>query len=203
MGTVYRDIDTRRNRSDEQRKWRADALAKLIGTDSAGPISVDGVPLNLVDRYPGLVKSTVPSILEGFSLCKGMPTLEAAATALAAGDHSGCWDALKWLCLFNEADPEETAKELRGLSDRVRRRDPENGIHPHLPKRVAALLLWLTGYEQDDRVAARLIQTSVAPSTTSEIICQIHAEACFRWNEDTLMSFFRIVDWRSNQGSRE
>lgn len=156
MGAVYRDIDTRRNRSDEQRKWRSDELLNLIGTHSAGPISVVGVPLNLVDRYPWFVKSTVPSILEDFPLRNALPTLEAAATALAAGDQNGCWETLKWICLLNEYDPEETARELRDLADRVRGRVPEAGIHPELPKRVAALLLRLTGCEQDDEIAAHI-----------------------------------------------
>ena len=156
LGTVYRDIDTTRNRSDEQRKWRSVVLKKRIGTDSAGPVLVVGVPLNLVDRYPWFVKSTVPSILEGFPLRKALPTFEAAATALAAEDHSGCWDALKWLCQLNEVDPEETAEGLRDLSRKVLCRIPEPGIHTDLHKRVAALLLWLTGWEQDDRAAADL-----------------------------------------------
>ncbi len=156
MGTVYRDIDTRRKRSDEQRKWREDHLSKMIGTHCAGTISVVGVELNLVDRFPGLVKSTVPAILEGFPLHKALPAFEAAATALAAGDHSGCWEALEWLCLLNEVDPEETAEGLRDLSEKVRSRIPEPGVHPDLPKRVAALLLWLTGCEQDDKAAALL-----------------------------------------------
>ena len=156
MGTVYRDIDSKRNRSDDQKKWRSDVLLKLIGTDAAGTISVAGVELSLVDQYPGLVKSTVPSILEGFPLRKVMPIFEAAATALAAGDHSGCWDSLKWLCLLNEVDPEETAEGLRDLSKKVLSRIPEPGIHTDLQKRVAALLLWLTGSEQDDKVAADL-----------------------------------------------
>lgn len=156
MGTVYRDIDTRRKRSDEQRKWREDHLSKLIGTHSAGTISVVGVKLNLVDRHPGQIKSTVPLILEGFPLSKATGTLEAAVTALAAGDNSGCWEALKWLCLLNEVDPKETAIGLRDLSDNMRRRIPEPGIQLDLPKRVAALLLWLTGLESDDKAATHL-----------------------------------------------
>lgn len=156
MGNVYRDIDTRRKRSDEQRKWREGHLSKLVGTHSVGTISVVGVKLNLVDRYPGHVKSTVPSILEGSPLRKALPTFEAAATALAAGDHSGCWEALKWLCLLNEVDPDETAEGLRDLSKKVLCRVPEPGVHHELPKRVAALLLWLTGCEDDDKAAAHL-----------------------------------------------
>ena len=156
MGTIYRDIDTRRNRSDEHRKWREDHLSNLIGTHSAGNVSVVGVELNLVDRYPGLVKSAVPSILEGSPLCKALATFEAAATALAAGDHSGCWDALRWLCLLNEVDPDETAEGLRDLSKKVLCRIPEPGLHPDLSKRVAALLLRLTGFENDDKAAAHL-----------------------------------------------
>ncbi len=156
MGTVYLDIDTRRKRSDEQRKWREDHLSKLIGTHSAGTISVVGVKLNLVDRHPGQIKSTVPLILEGFPLSKATGTLEAAVTALAAGDNSGCWEALRWLCLLNEVDPKETAIGLRDLSDNMRRRIPEPGIQLDLPKRVAALLLWLTGLESDDKAATHL-----------------------------------------------
>ena len=156
MGTVYRDIDTRQSAKKEHNKWRSDQLKKLIGADSAGPISVAGVELELVDQSLGLVKASVPSILEGFPLAKALPTFEAAAVALAVTDRSGCWDALKWFCLLNEFDPEETAIGLRGLSEKVRRREPEPGVHPDLPKRMAALLLWLTGQERDDAAASSL-----------------------------------------------
>ena len=156
LGTVYRDIDTRRSAKEEHGKWRSDQLKKLIGTDSAGLISVAGVELELVDQFLGLMKAAVPSILESFPLVKAIPTFEAAAAARAATDQSEGWDGLKWLCLLNEVDPEETAMELRDLSEKVRRREPEPGVHPDLPKCIAALLLWMTGQERDDAAAASL-----------------------------------------------
>ena len=42
------------------------------------------------------------------------------------------------------------------MSEKVRRREPEPGVHPDLPKRIAALLLWMTGQERDDAAAASL-----------------------------------------------
>ena len=156
LGIVYRDIDMRPGRNKESNECRSDELRRRIGTDTARRISVVGLELELVDRSPSLMKAAVPLILEGFPLAKAIPTFEAAAAARAATDRSACWDALTWLCLLNEVDPEETAIGLRDLSEKVRRRKPEPGVHPDLPKRMAALLLWLTGQERDDAAAASL-----------------------------------------------
>ncbi len=63
------------------------------------------------------------------------------------------WDALKWLCMLNEHDPAEATKALRGLSEDIRKRPAEPGIHPDLAARAAALTLWLSGQEEDERNA--------------------------------------------------
>ena len=42
------------------------------------------------------------------------------------------------------------------LSEEVSRRQPEQGVHPDLPKRIAALLLWLTGQEEDEDAAVSM-----------------------------------------------
>ena len=110
----------------------------------------------LIDRDDGALCKTVASILEGFPLASAMPVFEAAAASLAVAGHNRSWDGLKWLCLFNEVDPEESASALRNLSATVRQRSPEPGIHSDLPARVAALLLWLTGFEADEEAANRL-----------------------------------------------
>ena len=156
LRTVFRDIDTRPSADRRHNKWRSDLLKKRIGTDSAGPILVVGIELTLVDQSVGLVKAAVPSMIEGFPLAGAMPIFEAAATELAVTGRSRCWDELRWLCLFNEVDPEETAMKLRELSTRISGRNPEPGVHPDLPKRIAALLLWLTGQKEDDDTAAYL-----------------------------------------------
>lgn len=135
---------------------QSDRLKRLIGSDTLGPISVIGVELEQVDRSFNLLKAVVPLILEGFPLANALPIFETAAVALVVGDRSSCWDGLKWLCLLNEVDPDETAMALRGLSEEISRRQPEQGVHPDLPKRIAALLLWLTGQEEDEDAAVSM-----------------------------------------------
>ena len=63
---------------------------------------------------------------------------------------------LKWLCLLNEVDSDKTATALRGLSEEISRRQPEQDVHPDLPKRIAALLLWLTGQDEDEDAAVSM-----------------------------------------------
>ena len=135
---------------------RSDRLERLIGIDTPGPITVVGVDLKLVDQSSGLLKAVVPLIAEGFPLANARPIFETAAVALAVGDRSNCWDGLKWLCLLNEVDSDETAMALRGLSEEVSRRQSEQGVHPDLPKRIAALLLWLTGQDEDEDAAVSM-----------------------------------------------
>ena len=134
----------------------SDDLKRLIGSDTLGPIMVGGVQLELVDQSSGLLKAVVPSIVEGFPLANARPIFATAAIALAVGDRSNCWDGLKWLCLLNEVDPDETVTALRDLSAEISRRQPEQGVHPELPKRIAALLLWLTGQEEDEDAAVSM-----------------------------------------------
>ena len=129
---------------------QSDRLKRLIGSDTPDLIMVVGVQLELVDQSSGLLEAAIPSLVEGFPLAKALPIFETAAIALAAGDLSDCWDGLKWLCLLNEVDPDETATALRDLSAEISRRQPEQGVHPDLPKRIAALLLWLTGQDVDE-----------------------------------------------------
>lgn len=167
LRNISRDIDTRPSAEKEPNKWRSDQLRKLIGTDSTGPITVAGIDLVMVDQSFGSMKAAVPPIIEGYPLAGAMPIFETVATELAVKDRSRCWDELCWLCLLNEVDPEDTAKELRELSMRISRRSPEPGVHPELPKRIAALLLWLTGQEADDDEAVSL-NPSIGHSLTYE-----------------------------------
>ena len=141
MSRVSRDADTQR---------RSDRLKRLIGIDASQRIKVVGVELELVDSVSWALLSTVPSIIEVFPLAEALPIFEIAAIALAVRGQSESWDGLKWICLLNEVDPDDTVKALRKLSKEVRRRTPEPGIHPDLPRRVAELLLRLTGHKTDE-----------------------------------------------------
>ena len=156
LRSVFRDIDTRPSANKEQEQWRSDQLKQRIGTDAVGSMSVAGLRVDLVDESRGRMKAAIPSIIEGFPLAAALPIFEAAAAELAVTDRSECWDGLEWICLLNEVDPDETARQLRNSAGQVRYRQAEPDIHLDLPKRIAALLLWLTGEEVDDDTAASL-----------------------------------------------
>lgn len=150
MSMVSRDVDTQRNANEERDKRRSDRLKRLIGIDASQRIKVVGVELELVDSVSWSLLSTVPSIIEVFPLAEALPIFERAAISLAVRGQSESWDGLKWVCLLNEVDPGNTVKALRELSKEVCRRTPEPGIHPDLPRRVAELLLRLTGHQADE-----------------------------------------------------
>ena len=152
MSIVSRDVDTQPNANKERDKQRSDRLKNLIGTDSSQRIKVCGVELVLVDHDTGLRarQSAVPSIIEVFPLSKALPIFEVAAVSVAVRGSNASWDGLKWNCLLNEDDPDDTTKALRNLSEEILLRTPELDIHPDLPKRVAALLLELTGHRADE-----------------------------------------------------
>ncbi len=65
-------------------------------------------------------------------------------------------EGLEWLCLLNERDPLETRVMLKSLSSELRQRTPENGVNPDLPARCSAIVLGLTGFEDDENEAESL-----------------------------------------------
>lgn len=156
MSMVSRDVDTQRNANEERDKRRSDRLKRLIGIDASQRIKVVGVELELVDSVSWSLLSTVPSIIEVFPLVEALPIFERAAISLAVRGQSESWDGLKWICLLNEVDPDDTVQALRKLSKEIRRRTPELGIHPDLPRRVAGLLLRLTGHQADEDKAVAI-----------------------------------------------
>ena len=156
LSIVSRDVDSRANADTETEKWRSQRLVNRVGVDCSGPLTVTGIELELVDHVESTTQAAIPSIIEGFPLAEAGPIFEVAAIVFAIRGRSEIWDGLKWLCLFNEADPDATAMSLCSLSEQVRNRVPEPGVHPDLSKRIAALLLWLTGQEEDDQTAASI-----------------------------------------------
>ena len=152
MSIVSRDVDMQPNANKERDKQRSDRLKNLIGIDSSQRIKVCDVELEWVDHDTGFGawQTTVPSIIEVFPLSKALPIFEVAAVSVAVRGQNASWDGLKWICLLKEDDPDDMVKALRDLSEEIRLRTPEPGIHPDLPKRVAALLLKLTGHKADE-----------------------------------------------------
>lgn len=156
LRTVSRDVDHPAQRHDDSEKARSARFMKRLGVDIDGPCTVLGNQILLVERRSDEVIRTIPSLLEGFPLVSVVPVFEVAALVLAIRGRCDFWDGLKWLCLLNNEDFTETAKELRLKSGQIAARVPEHGIHPELPLRVAALLLWLSGDEDNEAAAAQL-----------------------------------------------
>lgn len=152
MSIVSRDVDTQPNANGERDKRRSNRLKNLIGIDSSQRIKVCGVELDLVDHDTGFGawQATVPSIIEVFPLSKALPIFEVAAVSVAVRGQNASWDGLKWICLLNEDDPDDTTKALRNLSEEILHRSPEPDIHPDLLKSIASLLLRLTGHKTDE-----------------------------------------------------
>ena len=157
---VSRGVDPQRNADPAHDQQRSDRFVQRIGRDYSGRIKVVGIDLELVDYSTSSLPASVPQIIEGFPLAHAIPIFETAAACLAIADSNGAWGGLKWLCLLNGNDYEGTTEALRRSSRMIRRRAPEPGIHKDLSSRVAALLLWLTGDQKDDALAA-----SIDPST--------------------------------------
>jgi hypothetical protein len=157
LSIVSRDVDPRPEANVAFETARSDRFKRRIGIDSSKKITVVGVDIELIDRGDGRLQAIVSSIIEGFPLARAMQIFEVAAVASSVGDRlSESWDGLNWLCLLNETDPEEMAEALRKVSEAVRNRRPEPGIHPDLPARVTALLLRLSGQEQDEDLAVSI-----------------------------------------------
>ena len=156
FSTVSRDVYRHPEANPDVEKRRTDHFRNLIGVDFSGPIRVVGVDLELVDQTDSVLQATAPSIIQGFPLAKALPIFEVAAVALAISPRDEGWDGLKWICLLNEVDPDETAEALRDASETLRHRTPEPGIHPDLGARAATLLLCLSGEGRDEDAAASI-----------------------------------------------
>ena len=156
LSIVSRDVDTRQNADTESEKLRSKKLLERIGVDRSGPLTVAGIELRLIDNSESRIQTVIPSLMDGFPLASALPVFELSAIVLAIRSRSESWDGLRWLCLFNEADPDDVATALRLRSQQILNRTPERGVNSDLLKRVAARLLWLTGREDDDERAASI-----------------------------------------------
>ena len=161
LRVISRDVRAHRfddtGRAEQQRAQR---LIERVGIDRSGSLTILGCPMELVDFDSGALGETVPSILEGFPLLPVVPLLEVAAINVSVGQQYAGWEGLLWLLLLNEADPEETATQLRSLTASIQKRPPEPGINVALASCVAKRLLWLTGF-RDDEIMAQTINSTL------------------------------------------
>jgi len=153
LKVISRDVDPPRRRHEDTEKARSERLMLRVGADEDGERTVLGRRITFVERQHRDAETTIPSLLEGFPLVPALPVFEFAALALAIRHREAFWDGLKWLCLLNGEDFAATSSGLREKAVEIAATVPEPGIHPELGRRVGALLLWLSGDEDNEAEA--------------------------------------------------
>lgn len=159
LNIISRDVDPPSRRNADSEKARAARLVERVGLDADGERTILGQPVIFIERQHRDLESTIPELLEGFPLLPSLRVFEAAALAMAVRHRQDIWDVLKWLCLLNERDFVATATALRIRARAIASLAPEQGVHAELGKRVGALLLWLSGDEDNEAEAVRLNPT--------------------------------------------
>ncbi len=140
--------DDRRNYRFEDRCKR---LSERIGTSEIGTVSLAGRGFEIVDARTRELVVAAAQLLQGRPLKHAIAVLE--VDAIRAAIDGEVEESVSWLNTLNAVDPGETAALLRVRADAMCRMPVEEGVHGSLYRRVAALLLWRTGYEEDAKVA--------------------------------------------------
>ena len=138
----------------ERARRRRKRLGSRIGTGDAGFVTVLGQEVEIVAQADEGLGVAAVQLLQGRPLVEAIEFFEAGALQLAI-----CGDAREehgWLNMLNDVDPAETAERLRERSEAMLQRQPEDGVHAQLNERVAAILLWRTGYEEDAQRALKI-----------------------------------------------
>lgn len=153
FSTISRNLYSGRANADDLRR---DRFIGRLGVDAEGELTVLGRNLLFVESKDDALYKEAAGILEGFPLAPASKALGAAALSAAVTGQHDVLDRLKWLCLFNEVDALDTAAMLRKVAADIGSRHPEEGVKKELPARVAALVLRLTGFEDDDERAEQI-----------------------------------------------
>lgn len=146
-----------RARDDGAAEYTSRRLVDRIGTDVPGDVGVLGFSLRV--HYPETndLADEVPRLLQTRPLLPAMRIFVAAAVAAAVPlGSSPVWPGLKWLVLFNCIDHETAVLALVDQASSMLARPPEAHVSAQQGRRVASLLLWLTGDPQQERHAADL-----------------------------------------------
>lgn len=162
------ELRTKSGPEAEAEAHRHKRWIERIGVDASGPLTLLGEAMVLVDRDEGQWTDHLPALVEGYPLVEAMPALRLAAIAAAAGSHHRAWDQLRWVYLFNPVDADAVATSVRAAAADMASRVPEAGVHPHLARRVAELLLYVSGREEDNEAAAALNVVIGRPFTYEE-----------------------------------
>lgn len=135
----------------------SERLISRIGTDLAGVVNVLGVDVRLHQEESVDLAEVVPIVLQRRALVPAMGVFYSASVVAALGSARGDgWQALRWLVQMNEFDRPAVVAALVARSDEAMHLSGAPHIHADLKKRVAALLLWLTGAPDQEAKAATM-----------------------------------------------
>ena len=145
--------------SDEDRRnyrfeGRSKRLCKRIGTADVGTVSLAGHEFEVVEARTRELVVAAAQLLQGRPLAQAIRFLE--VDAIRAAIDGEVEESVSWLNTLNAVDPCETAALLRERADAMSRMPAESGVYRSLYRRVASLLLWRTGYEEDAEDALRI-----------------------------------------------
>lgn len=137
------------------------ALIDRIGVGTPGRVEVHQELLNLQYSHRGDPSAAIPGILEGHDLTLFLPVIRRAAVREAVGVDSGsrCWEGLSWVLLLASQNQERARDEIAKMGDAILASHPEDGIHPRLRNRIAALLLRLTNVQEHEERAFTINET--------------------------------------------
>ncbi|MYA68056.1 MAG: hypothetical protein F4Y22_12515 [Gammaproteobacteria bacterium] len=153
--------------SDAERvQRRKKRLESRIGTGDSGCVRVLGREIKIVEQTDQGLRVVAAQLLQGRPLVEAIGFFEAGALHSAICRERA--EEQGWLNLVNDIDPVETAERLREQSEAMLRRQPEDGVHEQLNARVAAILLWRTGYKEDAQRALEIDPGIDRPTFYSE-----------------------------------
>lgn len=162
------ELGTKSEPEAEAEAHRRKRWIERIGIDASGPRTLLGEEMLLVDRDEGQWTDHLPALVEGYPLVEAVPALRLAAIAAAVSSNHRAWDQLRWVYLFNPIDPDPATASVRVAAANMAGRVPEAGAHPQLARRVAELLLYATGHEEDSEAAAAMNVIMDRPFTYEE-----------------------------------
>ena len=138
--------------SGSSRDTTRERILKRIGVYE-GRVTIAGHELEIGGKSDPGLHLAAAQLLQGRPLSGATAYFEASAIYGAIRDEPQ--EEQSWLNVLNAVDPLETAVELRARAAAftAMAEDPEPDVDPYVYLRVAALLFWRTGYEEDDRSA--------------------------------------------------
>ena len=143
--------DDSEHSSYQQRRER---LLLRLGSAEKGLLIVLGQQLEILEQVDEELGVVAAQLLQGRPLAEAIECF--VAEALQSAITGSGRDEFRWLNVLNMNDPMETARFLREISEEMAARAPEPGVHVDLNRRVAAILLWRTGYIEDAKRAQTL-----------------------------------------------